>query len=291
MPLFQFHYNGSKFKFSDDYSLEHFDSDEDIHESAKSGLSDIDLSCLRQEDWALVATNPNDKFKSELNMLLISFRIFAKSNAFIKWRFCTENQKYSTRLNDRFRNLLTMANLNITEKMLTTVKNGFLQIVEMYNISDRTKNTFYFTWRGLCVEKHMDAYILLVCALESLFSNETAEDVTKTVIKRIQKFLSRKGFGGDQIKKIYQIRSDMVHGRISHTDKKDTQKRKNNLDNLGKLEELLFVCLQKLIDGNLYRIYGDTEKKEKYFNELIGDNPTTSQCTRPFPPLRGSKGG
>ena len=61
-----------------------------------------------------------------------------------------------------------------TIRTMSPVKDGFLRILEMYDVSDRTKNTFYFTWRGLCAEKYIDAYIFLVCALESLFSSETA---------------------------------------------------------------------------------------------------------------------
>lgn len=269
MPLFQFSYGGKEFIFSEHYSLEKFDANRDIPDNVKSSLSSSDVSYLFQEDWALVATNPSDYFKSEVNMLLISLRIYAKSNAFIKWRFCEEDSRYSTCLNDRFRNLLSQADSDVTEETLYVVKNRFLEIMEMYSVSDRTKNALYFIWRGLCAEKHIDAYIFFVCALESLFSKETSEEGTKTIIKRIYKFLSEiKGFGGDQIKNIYKMRSDMVHGRISHTDKGNSGKRKNNLKNLGKLEELVFVCMNKILTEKTYLLYGNVDKKETFFNDL-----------------------
>jgi hypothetical protein len=110
-----------------------------------------------------------------------------------------------------------------------------------------------------------------VCALEALFSNETPEDVTKTLIKRIQKFLSGiKGFGGDQVKRIYKIRSDMVHGRTPHTDK-DSEQTKKNIKNLGKLESLVFTCIKKILDEKIYLLYKDIDTKEKFLNNLMNE--------------------
>jgi len=269
MPLLQFHYSGEEFKFSESYSLERFDSARDIPENAKPGLSDIEFSYLCQQDWALVATNPKDCFKEELNMLLISFRIYAKSDAFIKWRFYTEGPKCSACIDDRFRNLLVIQDFVTTEEALDIAKNGFLEILKMYNVADRTKSALYFIWRGLCAEKHIDAYIFLVCAIEALFSGETAEKVTKTVIERTQKFLADiNGFSGNQISKLYKIRSDMVHGRISHTDKKNAAKRRKNLNNLKNLEELIFACMKNMIENKTYLKYANVDEKEVYLSNL-----------------------
>jgi len=271
MPLFEFDYEGSEIKFTNNYSLESFDHNKEIPDNI-TGLSKLDISQISLEDWALVVNNPNEYYRSEINLLLIAFRIYAQSNAFIKWRFCKENSSHSTCLNDRFRNLAMASSVNLTEQDLSLVKDGFLKILEMYKISDRTKNALYFIWRGLCAEKHIDAYILLVCAIEALFSNETSEDVTKTLIKRTQKFLSEiKGFGGDQIKRIYKIRSDMVHGRIAHTDKKDLIQRGQNIKNLAKLELLVFACIKKILEEKIYLKYNDTNMKEKFLNDLMNN--------------------
>lgn len=269
MPIFQFHYEGNEFRLSDNYSLEHFDPKRDIPQNVGNGLSVIDRSYISQESWALVAINPNKYFKPELNLLLITFRIYAKSNAFIKWRFCEVAPQYSTSLNDRFRNLTMVPEANITEETLNKVKNGFKKIIEMYSISDRTKNALYFIWRGFCVEKHIDAYILFVCAIEALFSNETAEDITKTVINRTKRFmLGVKGFGGDQIKSIYKIRSDMVHGRIPYTAAEDITRRKENLSRLAKLEGLVLACMERILEKKIYLKYKTVEEKENFLNSL-----------------------
>jgi len=270
MPLFHFNYEGNEFKISDTYSLEHFDPGKDIPQNVQGGLSALDRKYISRENWALVATNPDDNFKAEVNLLLIAFRIYAKSNVLIKWRFCEDNLKLSACLEDRFRSLVTEISVDITDEILNKVKANFIKIIEMYSISDRMKNALYFIWRGFCANKHMDSYILLVCAIESLFSGETQEDATRTVTKRVQYFLSDiKGFGGNQVNKIYKVRSDMVHGRIAHTNKANTLKRQENLKNLAKLEQLVFACMVKILENKLYLKYKNIEEKENYLNNLV----------------------
>lgn len=281
MPLFEFSYKGNEIQFTDNYSLEHFDHEKDIPQDL-AGLSKLGISHISLENWALIANSPNENYRSEINLLLMALRIYAQSNAFIKWRFCKEDPAHLTRLGDyeRFRNLATASSRRIAEESLLTVRNGFLNLLEMYAVSDRTKNALYFTWRGLCSRKHIDAYIFLVCAIEALFSNETSEDVTKTLIKRTQNFLSGiRGFGGDQIKRIYKIRSDMVHGRIPHTDK-DSDQAKQNIKNLGKLESLVFTCIKKILDEKIYSKYNDIDAKEKFLNDLMNDRTYNQAFSR-----------
>ncbi len=272
MPLFQFSYSGNRFQFTDDYSLEHFDHEKDVSQDL-AGLSELDVSHISLENWALIANSTNENYRSEINLLLMALRIYVQSNAFIKWRFCKEDSDNSVRIGDyeRFRNLAMTSSRSIEEEGLSAVRDGFLNLLEMDGVSDRTKNALYFTWRGLCSRKHIDAYIFLVCAIEALFSNETPEDTTKILIKRTQKFLSGiKGFGGDQIKRIYKIRSDMVHGRIPHTDK-DSEQAKQNIENLGKMESLVFTCIKKMLDEKIYLRYKDIDTKEKFLNDLMND--------------------
>lgn len=207
MPFFGLKYKGNRFQFSDNYSLERFNYNKDVPKDL-DGLSEIDVSHLSLEDWAIVSEKPDMGYRSEINLLLLAFRVYANSSAFIKWRFCDEDSENSSRIGGdmRFRNLAMTLFPIIEETALSNVREGFLKLLEMNQISDRTKNALYFICRGLCSSKHIDAYIFLVCALEALFSNETPENVTKILIKRIQKFLSGiKGCGGDQVKKFIKF--------------------------------------------------------------------------------------
>ena len=60
----------------------------------------------------------------------------------------------------------------------------------------------------------------------------------------------------------------MVHGRIPFTEKNSEQAKKN-VEKVAKLESLVFTCMQKMLDEKIYLIYEDTERKEKYLNDLM----------------------
>jgi hypothetical protein len=270
MPLFEFSHKGKGFHFTDNYSLQRFDYKEHVPQELP-GLSDIDVSHLTLENWALVADNPPESYHFEIILLLIALRIYAQSSAFIKWRFCIEDPTHNALIGDygRLRKLSVTSCRSIEESGLCSVRDGFVRLLEMNQVSDRTKNALYFIWRGLYSRNHIDIYIFLVCAIEALFSSEDSEDVTRILIKRTQRFLSgTKGFGGDQIKRIYKIRSDMVHGRIPFTEKNSEQAKKN-IEKVAKLERLVLTCMEKMLDEKIYLQYKDTDLKEKYLNDLM----------------------
>lgn len=71
MPLFGLTYKGNRFQFSDNYSLEHFNYEKDVPQDL-AGLSEIDVSHLSLENWAIVADNPSEGYRSEINLLLMA---------------------------------------------------------------------------------------------------------------------------------------------------------------------------------------------------------------------------
>ena len=85
MPLFEFSYKGTSFQFTDNYSLEHFDYKKDAPQDL-AGISKLDASHISLEHWALVVNNPNESYRSEINLLLVALKVYAQANAFIKWQ-------------------------------------------------------------------------------------------------------------------------------------------------------------------------------------------------------------
>ena len=60
----------------------------------------------------------------------------------------------------------------------------------------------------------------------------------------------------------------MVHGRIFHIEKGSAQAKKN-IQNLGKVESLVFMCLRKMSDGKEYSMFSEIDIKEKFLNDLL----------------------
>ena len=266
MPLFDFDNESSEeFVFSGGkYAIRKFNAEDEIPEVP--GLSELDIKYIKQESWALVAEDPDlKKYREEINILLLAFRIFQLARVFIKYRLCKEDDSYCSRLNDylhivmpnKSNGIITLNDLNIIDK-------GFSRLLQMDTISNRTHNAIYFMYRGFCAGKMIDSFLFLMCSIESLFSNEERFGATKTICSRVSKFLDyRLGYEYKDIEKLYDLRSKIVHGKIVVEDE-----IKGQLNTLYKLQYALVECMKKMLNEEIYLIYSDIQNKECYFNGL-----------------------
>jgi hypothetical protein len=266
MPLFDFEYEDSQgFGFDGGkYSIQKLDH----HEIPQCNLfSKYDIENMATRYWALVAEDPDVKiYEQDVNILLLSFRIYKSARVFIKYYLCKEDVSLCRRLCDTMRFILPKEScLLITLDDINIINEGFKNLLCMEAISDRTHNAGYFLYRGLCSDKMIDSFVLLMMAVESLFSSEKPGGVTKTICSRVSNFLDcRPRCRREDISKLYDLRSKIVHGKLVVGD--------DIKDQLGTLHELQYVvtqCMKKMLDEEIYRIYGDVQKKERYFNELV----------------------
>lgn len=269
MPLFDFHNESSQeFVFGDGkYALRKFLADDEIPQIELFSKQDVEN--MKLESWALVAENPDvKKYKQEVNILLLSFRIYKLARLFIKYHLCKEDVFLCSRLSDTMRlilpekssRLITLDDLNIINK-------GFSNLLEMETISNRTHNALYFMYRGLCSVKMIGSFVFLMMAIESLFSKERPAGVTKTICSRVSAFLdSKERCEYQDIEKLYDLRSKIVHGRVLVEDEIK--------DNLGMLYDLQYVvteCMKKMLDEKIYLKYGNIKEKENYFDKLVNN--------------------
>lgn len=283
MPLFDFCFDfcfdslneSREFVFSGGkYALRNFDAANEIPEVELFSKQDVEL--MEMESWAIVAEAENlEHYKQEVNILLLSFRIYKLSRVYIKYRLCKEDVCCS-RLNDCLRPVMPNENNQIiTLDDLNIIDNGFSSLLQMDTISNRTHNAIYFMYRGFLSDKMIDSFVLLMCAIESLFSNEyrnrkhsgatkKTAGITETICSRVSKFLdNRLGYKYKDINELYALRSKIVHGRFKVEDQ-----IKGQLNTLYKLQYVLVECMKKMLDKEIYRIYSDVQKKERYFNDL-----------------------
>ena len=71
------------------------------------------------------------------------------------------------------------------------------------------------------------------------------------------------GYEYDDINKLYDLRSKIVHGKVVVEDE-----IKGQLNTLYKLQYVLVECMKKMLDKEIYQIYSDVQKKECYFNDV-----------------------
>lgn len=266
MPLFDFFNESSEeFVFSGGkYALRKFDAANEIPEVELFSKQDVEL--MEMESWAVVAEAENLKhYKEEVNILLLSFRIYELARVFIKYRLCKEDVHCCFRLNDclhivipnKSNRIITLNDLNIIDK-------GFSKLLQMDAISNRTHNAIYFMYTGFCAGKMIDSFLFLMCAIEALFSKENPGGATKTICSRVSKFLGNKsGYEYNDINELYVLRSNITHGRVVVGDE-----IKGKLNTLYKLQYVLVECMKKMLDKEIYLIYSDVQNKECYFNDL-----------------------
>jgi hypothetical protein len=264
MPLFDFRYRGlQEFVFEGGkYALRNFVANDEIPPTDL--FSKVDIWYMEMEYWAIVAENSDlSKYKEEINLLLLSFKICKPSFLFIKYRLCKEDTTLCSRLNDTMHYISPQEEL-ITNDDLKVIDERFSNLLKMDAISHRTHNALYFMHRGLCSGEMIDTFVFLMMAIESLFSKEDPGGATKTICSRVSKFLGCKARCGDEdIKKLYTLRSKIVHGKVVVDDE-----IKGRLPTLYELEYVLRECMKKMLDERIYLKYGNDKEKEKYFDDL-----------------------
>ena len=265
MPLFDFDYKDyQEFIFDGDrYALQRFVADDEIPKIA--GLSELDIEHMRLESWALIADNPDlNKYKEEINLLLIAFKIYKLSRLHIVYRLCRDNDNLCARINETMCSILPEKSYSpITFDDLKIIDKGFSNLLKMDLISNRTHNALYFLYLGFFNFHWFAAFIFLMSALEALFSKEESGEVTKTICSRVSHFLNSKPkCTYKDVEMLYDIRSRMLHGNIKVSDSD------SNLENLHHLEHVVTECMKKILDEKIYLKYSNVRDKEDYYNTL-----------------------
>lgn len=267
MPLFDFcNESSQEFKFGDGkYALRKFVADKEIPKIDLFSEQDIDY--MGMESWALVAQDPDiKKYKQEINILLLAFKIYKFARIFIKYRLCKEKPENCRRITETMKLVLPEeSNRLITFEDLKIVNGGFLNLLQMDAVSNRTHNAIYFMYRGFLSDKMIDSFVLLMCAIESLFSDERRTGATKTICSRVSSFLDNKPrCKYKDIYELYDLRSKIVHGKIAVEDD-----IKGKLKVLYDLQYVLIECMKKNLNKQIYNVYSDVQKKDRYFNDLL----------------------
>lgn len=268
MPLFWFELKGiDTYTFNDTgISISPFDESD----TPKIPLfSEQDLLHITDEaPWALIYESSDVKeYKSKINILLLAFKIFCeKRYPFIKYRLCPGNHSLCRRLNDsityNYSHPRTEGQFTVTD--LDRIKEGFLSLIEMDQISTRTHNALYFLYRAWHNTKWMDSFILMMCSLESLFSKDKSGGATAAITTRVSSLLSSKAkCTKSDIEELYDLRSRMTHGNLEASDEPG-----ENLEKLNHLDFVTGECFRAIADRKLYKEFSDKLSRDRLMNTL-----------------------
>ena len=230
----------------------------------------MEIQWIMREPWAFVAEDPDlTTYQEDVNRLLLSFKIHTS------WEGSSSSigSAWMTHLSATV--ILETMNFILAEKsplaisfeQLNQVNVGFERLQEMDaidGVSNRTHNAIYFMYGAYFNARHATyLFVLLFTVLEALFSKEGGGAATKTICKRVSGFLgSQPRCTYSDIERLYNIRSELVHGRRKAADSSD------NLADTHELEFVVTECMKKVLADRTYLKYKDVDDKEKYFDQL-----------------------
>ena len=151
-----------------------------------------------------------------------------------------------------------------SDECLNQVKDMFLGLKSMEFVSERTANALYFVSRELYSQHWIDSFIFLSSAIESLLSKDKAGGATKAIVRRLAYFLSEYNVEEQEISNLYSVRSEFVHGRYRY----EPDKQQDNLELLGRMEQLTYWLLKKYVSEALYNHYETKVRRDKFLGNI-----------------------
>lgn len=220
-------------------------------------------SCL----WALrVDSNDATQCEIQVNTLMVLMRAQHDDiTPIIKYRLCDDGH-HNARIcpmarnpnRPKFYEVFDLTKLSMVDRTC-----GSLLRSEKTADTPRIKNAFFFLFRSYHSIKWVESFLLLMCVLESLFSNESKGGATKAITYRVPRFLSDFYVCDEAtMKNLYDVRSKIAHGKIQADNESE------NLDRLYKLEMIVNKCIQKLFADSLLPEFETSSRRTKYLENL-----------------------
>lgn len=249
--------------------LKTFEYDRDIERIDSDQFSEQDrIDLAMKYRWGLrFDCFDDEKFKylEKCNLLLLTFRIFNQSDCSGIYLLNVTNPHLSVKEDNNWKwaiaNKQNKTELNIEE--LQIIKIRYDQLKSFYITSPRTKHSIQFLYLGYISNYWMQAFILYMTALETLVSPDIrSEKITSIIIDRIMKLISQDSVCiKNQLSKIYELRSDIVHGKIAP----DIELKKE-MPKLVNLQKVVLSGFYNILKEDFKSIYSNEHKFENFFN-------------------------
>ncbi|MCH8032771.1 MAG: hypothetical protein IH819_00100 [Bacteroidetes bacterium] len=203
------------FKFvldeSENIYLKTFDYRRDIEKIDSDQFSVSDRIALTMEyRWGLrfkCFENEKNKYLEKCNLLLLTFRIFNRSDCSGIYLLNVTNPHLSVKEDNIWKwaiaNKHNKTDLKVDE--LRKIKIAYDQLNSFYITSPRTKHSIQFLYLGYISNYWMQAFILYMTALETLVSPDIKSDrITSIIVNRIMRLITNDSIcSKNQLNKIY----------------------------------------------------------------------------------------
>ncbi len=185
-------------------------NDIDVEAIESYNMSTEDKEHLLEPSFCLVIDKNKHKPEVASITFIISARLIKRSKVFIRYR--VDNYSELIKIRDDYPFVTSSeATEMITPSEFQRLCKLFSALNFFKKINTRTSNSVYFLSMAYRSRKWMESLLFLVCALETLTSaSERERNVKSKFTDRIHHFI---GYNKDELALIYNIRSELVHGR------------------------------------------------------------------------------
>lgn len=235
-------------------------------------FSQKDISDIRLATWAFqfnCTMEELDSVKVKLNLLLLAFKILKQSDLSIKYIICKNVSHLSTKYANDWKYTLAskypkreFEELNNLD--LNNIVKVYKHIEEFFKVSPRTAHAVNFLFLAYTTYYWMEAFLLLMTALETLMSPDKIGAIVPEVTTRVVCLINDKNIcSKTKFSKIYKLRSDIIHGKVLVDLNFDKE--------LPKLQQLQIIVLKAfgvLLQINFKSIYKDENSKESFYTQI-----------------------
>lgn len=275
-PLIGFRWSGLERHITDDTWVRPRSACPDFGKFAefKYWLSDEERDRCREADhWLVISHARSDELsaREKMNSFLLALWIVRPTQTHVPFRFETAESGFrlAARVLDRFRWVEGQTADKIRDGDLDEVTRILTSFRAVYTARRRLKNALALTFRGCVASVWQSAFICFSAAAEAILTYSPRSGLTDRLAKSYAKLVgtSRSGVESAErrFKRLYSIRSDIVHGRAyerSHTSR-----------HLGDLSEYSTVLRQLwgvVLESEKIRtaLEGDDRQRQNFFLKL-----------------------
>lgn len=221
-------------------------------------LSKEDKHHLQQSKHCLIVDKTKNEPEQVSLLFIISCRLLKPTKVIIRYRIDNENNTVS-KIRDDYPFVPTKdvaTYVDIEEfKQVSALFEG---IDTFRRIDTRTSNASYFIGLAYRSRKWLEGLLFHVCALETITSSsEREQGITQKFVDRLNFFI---GYDEAALRKIYNIRSELVHGRYL------AESNDKNLENFIISEEVCRSVFKKiLMNQKMLNSFKDDQERMKIF--------------------------
>ena len=193
----------------------------DIGKINKINVSNEDAHHIQQAEFCLSIDEETIRPEKASLLFILACRLLKRTKIFIRYRVNSANMVVKIRDDYPFVtawNTTTFVKSNQFKK----ISKLYIGLKKFSSLNKRTERASYFLSKAYRSRGWLESLLFYVCALETLTSASGKEKgLTEKFKTRIYNYV---GYNKNKLDKIYNIRSELVHGRYNYKSKKDNLK-------------------------------------------------------------------